>query len=71
MNSAKIAIMFACAGFLTHANTAHAEDMDFVSDKALCGKELIDRAESGMTLRASFTTTIEYGCEFEPLDPID
>ncbi len=53
------------------ATSVLAAEMDFVSDRAMCDLDDSSRLELGMTMRADGVFTIEYGCFYEPLDPID
>lgn len=48
--------------------TCAAAEMDFVTDRALCGLELIERHEQGMSFDGTWFSEIEYYCELaEPL----
>lgn len=45
---------------------AQAAQMDFVTDPALCGLELIERHEKGMSFDGADFWEIEYHCEVQP-----
>ena len=53
--------LFACV-----ATSAHATEMDFVTDPSVCGLELIDRHEKAMTFDGANFWEIEYHCEVQP-----
>jgi hypothetical protein len=42
---------------------AAAADMDFVTDRALCGLRMIDRHDRGMSFDGAVFSEIEYFCE--------
>jgi hypothetical protein len=70
MFATKFIVSTAIASLLASA-TAFAVEMDFVTDRALCSLDPFDRLELGMTMQSDHVFTIEYGCFYEPLDPID
>ncbi|WP_422025790.1 hypothetical protein [Roseovarius sp.] len=55
------------AGLALLATPLRAE-MDFVTDRALCGLEMIERHERGMSFDGKWFSEIEYSCELsEPI----
>ena len=46
-------------------STPAAAQMDFVTDPALCGLQLIDRHERGMSFDGQWFSEIEYYCELD------